>query len=197
MGPALLEARNPDTNVRAEPDITANRLGQIQPGAQYVVRGRRFEWYQIDYPDTPTHIGWVHQSVVNIIGDASLIPEIDPALLPTTDPTLAARQETAIAATQTPGGLLTLTAQVLVTPEGLFTTEPGILGVNVSTLAPGERLPTFTFPPFTDTPISIQELQNVKVTPEDSPTGFPPIIPVLGLGALGLMGLLVGILKRL
>ncbi len=191
-GPILAEAKSPDTNVRAEPDISSNRLGLIQPGAQYRVLARRFEWYQIEYPDTPTRLGWVHQSVVNIIGDAETIPDIEVESLPTTDPTLAAREETAIAATQTPGGLLTLTAQVFVTPAGIFTQVAG----PTSTLAPGERLPTFTFPPFTNTPIRIEELRKSTVTNPNS-SGFAPIVPIVGLAALGLLGLFVGILRRL
>ncbi len=191
-GPILAEAKSPDTNVRAEPDISSNRLGLIQPGAQYAVLAKRFEWYQIEYPDTPTRLGWVHESVVNIIGDPAAIPDIAVESLPTTDPTIAAREETAIAATQTPGGLLTLTAQVFVTPAGIFTQVAG----PTSTLAPGERLPTFTFPPFTNTPIRIEELRKSTVTNANS-SGFAPIVPIVGLVALGLLGLFVGILRRL
>ncbi|MBI5929070.1 MAG: SH3 domain-containing protein [Chloroflexi bacterium] len=192
-GPILAEAKSPDTNVRAEPDISANRLGLIQPGAQYRVLAKRFEWYQIEYPDTPSRLGWVHQSVVTIIGDPAAIPDIAVESLPTTDPTLAAREETAISATQTPGGLLTLTAQVFVTPQGIFTQVAG----PTSTLAPGERLPTFTFPPFTNTPIRIEELRKSTVTSPNNSSGFAPIVPIVGLAALGLLGLLVGILRRL
>jgi hypothetical protein len=192
-GPITLEARSPDTNVRAEPDITANRLGTIQPGNFYEVLSRRFEWFQIRYPDTPSQLGWVHESVVNISGDVAAIPELGEEQLPTTDPTLAAREETEIAVTQTPGAPLTLTAQAFITPEGIFTADVA----PTSTLAPGQRLPTFTFPPFTNTPIRIEELRESPAAVQPNSSGFPPIVPMVGLGALGLLGLLVGILRRM
>lgn len=192
-GPITAEAKSPDTNVRAEPDITSNRLGAIQPGNFYEVLSRRFEWFQIRFPDTPSQLGWVHESVVNISGDVAAIPELGEEQLPTTDPTLAAREETQLAVTQTPGSALTLTAQVFVTPEGIFTAAAG----PTSTLAPGQRLPTFTFPPFTNTPIRIEELRESPAAVQPNSSGFPPVVPMVGLGALGLLGLMVGILRRL
>lgn len=204
-GAVLIEAKGNDTNVRAGPDITDDRLGVIQPGTQYIVRGRRFEWYQIEYPDTPSRIGWVHQSVVNVIGDVSLILEIDPALLPTIDLTRASQQETLLAATSTPGGFLTLTAAVQITPEGIFTEEATPGRQNRPTLAPGERLPTFTFPPFSPTPLNVQAIQGVNITTQEDEglssilpgSTFAPIIPIAGMAALGLMGLFVSLFRRL
>jgi SH3-like domain-containing protein len=192
-GPALVEAKSPDTNVRVGPGIENDRIGQIQPGTQFVVRGRRFEWFRIDFPDAPSGIGWVHESVVNVIGDVSQIPELSEAELPTPDLTAAAREETQIAATQTPGGLLTLTAEAFITPQGIFTQTPQI-GAQ-PTLAPGERLPTFTFPPFTPTPLAIQALRQ-PVAVADESGGIAPIFIVVGLGGLGIMGLLVSLLRR-
>lgn len=192
-GPITLEARSPDTNVRAEPDITANRLGVIQPGTAYVVLSRRFEWFQIRYPANSDQFGWVHESVVTISGDVAAIPELGEDQLPTPDQTIAARQETQMAAETIPGGVLTLTAQVFVTPEGIFTADVA----PTSTLAPGQRLPTFTFPPFTNTPIRIEELRESPAAVQPNSSGFPPIVPMVGLGALGLLGLLVGILRRM
>lgn len=193
QGPVLVEAKNPDTNVRAGPDISQDRLGRIQPGERYVALSRRFEWIQIEFPNSPSRIGWVHESVVNFIGDPTEILDIDPEQLPTVDTTLAAQRETEIAITQTPGGIITLTAQSFVTPQGLLTAvqEP------TRTLAPGERLPTFTYPPFTNTPIPVQELQASRVVNQSEGSNFAPAIPVLALAALGLFGLFVGIFRRL
>ncbi len=193
-GPALVEAKGPDVNVRAGPDINEDRLGTIQPGERYVVFARRFEWLQIEFPNTPSRIGWVHESVVNVIGDVAQIPEIGVDELPTTDPVIEAEEQTLDAATLTPGGLITLTAQSLITPEGFFTVTPD---TQERTLAPGERLPTFTFPPFTNTPVPVQDLQGGDQIGGDTASGFPIAIPVIGLVALGLMGLLVGIFRRL
>jgi len=194
-GPALIEARNPDTNVRSGPDIGNDRLGQIQPEERYVVLGRRFKWLQIQFPNSPTGFGWVFEDVVNIIGDADQIPEISLEALPTTDPIIAAQQETLIAATLTPGGVLTLTAASFVTPEGLFTTTQSVEEQG-RTLAPGEVLPTFTYPPFTNTPVTISNLQPTDRTSSSS-GDFAPAIPALGLIGLGLLGLIIGIFRRL
>lgn len=194
-GPALIEARNPDTNVRSGPDISDDRLGQIQPGERYVVLGRRFKWLQIQFPNSPTSIGWVFEDVVNIIGEADQIPEISLEELPTTDPIIAAQQETLIAATLTPGGVLTLTRESFITPEGLFTSPP-LIEEQSRTLAPGEVLPTYTFPPFTNTPIPPSSLRAPDSTSSDS-SNFAPAIPALGLIGLGLLGLMIGIFRRL
>ncbi len=194
QGPAVVEAKNPDTNVRSGPDITADRLGQIQPGERYIVTGRRFKWLQIQYPNTPTGIAWVFEDVVDIIGEESLIPEIGTEELPTINPTEAAQQETLLAATQTPGGVLTLTAEAFVTPQGIFTLDPA---ATQPTLAPGEPLPPFTVPPFTFTPLPIDELQAPPPTNNSSNARFAPAIPILGLAALGLLGIFIAIFRRL
>lgn len=193
-GPASVEAKNPDTNVRSGPDINNDRVGIIQPGEQYVVRAKRFEWYRIDFPNAPSGIGWVNKNVVNVIGDENNIPEISEEEVPTIDVAEAAQQETLLAATQTPGGLLTLTAEVFITPQGIFTAAP-LIG-DQPTLAPGQRLPTFTFPPFSPTPVPLQDLRGGPVNVDGEDPGVVPIVPIAGLAALGLMGLFISILRR-
>ncbi|MCI0710009.1 MAG: hypothetical protein L0154_07580 [Chloroflexi bacterium] len=192
-GPALVEAKNPDTNVRIGAGTDFDRVGQIQPGSRYVIRGRLFQWYQIEYPDAPSGVGWVHESVVNIIGDVAQIADLSAEELPTPDTTAASEQETLIAATQTPGGILQLTEQAETGPQGAFTATPVIGGE--ATLAPGERLPTFTFPPFTPTPVSTSNFRETVRVEDDE--GLPPIVPIAGLAALGLMGLFYSLLRNL
>lgn len=194
QGRAFVEAKFPDANVRSGPGTDFDRLGVIQPGEQYFVIGRRFSWLQIEYPNSPTRTAWVFQDVVNINGDVNLIPDLNQADIPTIDPFLAAEAETLIAATQTPGGLLTLTAQADVSaPQGIFTATPEA----TTTLAPGERLPTFTFPPFTNTPIPVDQFQAQTSVTVGEEEPFAPAIPVLGLIGVGIFGLLVGIFRRL
>lgn len=188
-GRPYVEALADNTNVRAGPDINENRLGQIFPGTTYPILGRRFEWYWIEFPDSPTGTAWVHQSVVRVGGDVNQIPEIDLADVPTLDPAFVAAQQTAEAITATPGAAATLTAQAQITPTGIFTPGPG----DAPTLLPGQPLPTFTFPPYTVTPIPIPRTN----PPPTTNTGVAPIVPILALGALGLMGLLVSLLRRL
>lgn len=188
-GRPVAEALAEGTNVRAGPDISENRVGQIYPGTAYAILGRRFQWYWIEFPDSPSGTAWVHESVVRVTGDTALIQEVELESVPTIDPAFLAAQQTADAITATPGAAATLTAQAQITPTGIFTPEPGA----GPTLAPGQPLPTFTFPPYTVTPVIIPR---TNPTPTAN-TGLPPLVPILALGALGLVGLLVSILRRL
>lgn len=186
----FVEARANDTNVRAGPDINAERVGLIYPGTQYRVIARRFEWYQIEFLESPTGSAWVHNSVVDLTGNAADIPEVELEQIPTIDPTFIAAQETARFVRETPGALATLTAAVEITPTGVFTTSPDEL----STLDPSAIPPTFTEPAHTNTPIVIPRGAPASV---ESSGSLPPIVPILALAAIGLMGLLVGLLRRL
>lgn len=194
QGRAYVEAKNPDANVRSGPGTDRERVGIIQPGEQYFIIGVYFEWYQIEYPNVPSGAAWVYFGVVDVFGDPNLIPNLAQADVPTIDPADVEQAATLSAATQTPGGLLTLTAAVQFTPQGFFTTTPAA----TTTLAPGERLPTFTFPAITDTPIPIEQLQTRPVDVDaENEEPFAPAIPILGLIGLGTLGLLIGIFRRL
>jgi len=186
----FVEALANDTNVRAGPDIDAERVGLIYPGTQFQVIARRFEWYQIQFPESPTGSAWVHNSVVSLTGNAADIPEVELDQIPTIDPAFIAAQATARFVRETPGALATLTAAVAITPTGVFTPAPG----EISTLDPSAIPPTFTEPPYTNTPIVIPRGAPVST---GSAGGVPPIVPILALAALGLMGLLVALLRRL
>ena len=189
-GRPFVEAIQDATNVRAGPDINEDRLGQIYPGTRYAVLGKRFEWYWIEYPESPIGSAWVHNSVVTLTGDPALIPDIELDQIPTIDPQFINQQGTAQAVQDTPGALASLTAQALITPTGLFTPEGGQAG---PTLIPGQPLPTFTYPPYTVTPVLVPRTN----PPTAEQTGVAPIMIILALAALGLMGLLVGFLRRI
>jgi len=191
-GRPVIEAISNDTNVRAGPDINDTPVGKIYPGRQYPVIGQRFDWYQIEFPDTPSGTAWVYSGVVTLTGDASLIVQFEQEDVPTVDPAFAAVQETLAVVTGTPGAVATLTAQVQITPTGVFTAAPGEAG---PTLMPGQPLPTFTFPPYTVTPVIIPRVAPSTVQTDSG--SLPPILPILALGALGLLGLLVSLLRRL
>jgi hypothetical protein len=188
-GRPYVEALSNDTNVRAGPDINANRIGVIYPGTTYPVIGRRFDWLEIEFSDSPSGTAWVYNGVVSLSGDESLIPELNLEDIPTLDPAFIAQQETLAYISATPGSITTLTAQAMITPTGVFTAGPG----EGPTLVPGAPLPTYTFPPYTPTPVVIPTTN----PPPPSSSGIPPILPILALGALGLMGLLIAILRRL
>ena len=189
-GRPVVEAISDATNVRAGPDINESRLGQIYPGTKYTVLGRRFDWFWIEFPDTPGGTAWVYKDVVTLTGDETQIQELELEDIPTLAPEVAAEQQTAAAITLTPGAIASLTAQALITPTGIFTPGPG----EGPTLLPGQPLPTFTFPPYTPTPVVIPR---TNPQPTDESTGIPPILPIVALGAVGLLGLLVAIMRRL
>lgn len=189
QGRPWIEAIADATNVRAGPDIDETNIGKIYPGTTYPILGKRFQWYWIEYPEAPAGNAWVHESVVTVGGDETLITNLEE--IPTTAPELAEAQETANAITLTPGLAATMTAQMLVTPTGIFTPQAG---EPIATRAPGEPLPTFTFPPYTPTPLAIPRVNTNTQTTEG---GIAPILPIMALGALGLMGLIVATLRRL
>lgn len=142
----FVEAINPDANVRDNPTIEGLRIGVIQPGTPYPVRGRRFEWWLIEYPSSANGFAWVHQSVVRVMGDTSIIPDIDPASLPasrlpTTTPTVA------VVPSNTPTSA----------PSNNVTPTPTEV---VTTIAPTEALFTFTPIGATPTPLNFAELEN-------------------------------------
>ncbi len=185
IGRPWVEALGEYANVRAEPDINGAQVGQIRPGTTYPILGQRFQWYWIEYPEIPAGTAWVHESVVKVGGDVTQIVQLEE--LPTVEPELAAAQATALAISATPGIAATMTAQAQITPTGAFTLQPqagGALG--------GQALPTFTFPPYTVTPLVIP-----RQNPPPAESGLPPIVPIMALGALGLLGMLVAMLRRL
>lgn len=142
------EALNPDANVRAEPSIEGTRLGVIQPGARYGVQGKRFEWLLIEYAAAPNGWAWVHQSVVTVSGDVSLLPEVDPANLP---PLVAgvASSPTATGATM---------------PSAATSSQTPLATSPVSPPIPTLRLPTFTPPAATPTPLDFSMLEAGTLT---------------------------------
>lgn len=186
-GQILLEARE-FANVRAQPDPDAAQLGQIRVGERYVVMGRYFQWYQFQYPSSPTGAGWVFGELVNVIGDAALIPEMaDPAANAPNEAEIQAAG-TAAAVTQTPGGVLTATAATRFEALGQATLDGPVI------------LPTFTYPPgvvFQPTAAALEaEATPTPATTEQSSGSIPPVVPILAIGGLGVLGLLIYSLRR-
>lgn len=202
----LLEAKESagEVNVRAEADIESDRLGTIRAGEFYPVLGRYFRWLQFQFDSSPSGRAWVFDELVNITGDESTIPDLSEAPLPTVDPAIEAATQTEQAITQTPGGVLTATAQSRILPvPGQDDDVPG--GDN-----PGESgaeiadnvLPTFTYPPDivavapTEAEVTITPTISPGTTPLSVPDQVPPIVPILLLGAGGLLGLIVSSIRR-
>ncbi len=189
VGPALAEALEGETNVRAAPDIEAERLGQIVPGEFYPVLGRAAGtlWLKIQYPGSPTGTAWVFEQVVSLTGNVDQIPELEAVSVgPTIDAAAVAGTQTIEAIALTPGALATATAEAIIFGAAL----------NGSPLPPTETqgpLPTYTFPP-TLAPQSTAAASRSATATDTS--GMPPIVPILALAGLGSLGLLISLLRR-
>lgn len=198
IGPVMLEALT-EANVRSQPDPESERLGTIRAGDQYVVIGRYFRWFQFQYNQTSSGIGWVFDELVTIIGDESSIADLTQAELPAQDVNLT---ETSAILAQTAGGILTATAIINAVPLPALTQQNGSTSqINPIPIAP-EVLPTFTFPPNIPPRLSPEVFsstldQNASATESPQandlvlPSTIPPILPILILGGLGVLGLLV------
>jgi hypothetical protein len=193
LGPASAEALNPGTNVRTEPNIEADLVQQINPGERFPILGRYFEWYQLQFPAARSGVAWVHNSVVQVLGDPALIPDFSNTELPTQDPAILNAQATADVIILTPGGELTVTAQVLAsTPQAVDSNNSDPNAPQV----PAQALPTFTFPAVTATPINLADLGTARNVTVGS-GGLPPIAPIAALFGIGGLGLLITLLRRL
>jgi uncharacterized protein YraI len=103
---------NDFVNVRAAPDVNANRLGQLDKGQNAPVRGRLADstWLQINFPAAADGIGWVLASVAQVNGDLNAVPVVTPgatagataAVTSTTTTTTTAAATPATAATSAP-----------------------------------------------------------------------------------------------
>lgn len=191
-------AASADINVRDAPDVTGNRLGSLEQGREYVVRGRFFSWYQFDYGSSNSGLAWVFGDLVEIIGDESEIPVVDPFAVPTAVPTGEVDAATATALALTPGAAETATAQTRL--------------VDLPTLGPGTaESDTAFFPTFTPPPDLVPRIQQNGANTLSSPTptpnfaeqavtlvasgGVPPLAPIVTLFAFGLIGLIIALLR--
>src|SRR5215213_2671397 len=114
-GPVQLEAKD-IANVRALPDQTSERLGEIRAGTRYNIIRQYFHWIEFQYDQSPNQRGWVFDELVNFIGDQGSIQQVE-----SLDATSASNfsfdtTATGLALTETPGGLLTATALARTNP---------------------------------------------------------------------------------
>ncbi len=209
---AMLEAKESAgrVNVRFEAHPESNTVGTIAMGDQYVVRGKFGQWYQINFEDSPDGTGWVFSELVDIIGDASVIPDLSQSLLPTSNPTLVAATQTAAALLLTPGAVLTATANTreITGPVAAINSEgTTVVDAQGTGLPQNTPLPTFTYPPeiaaaaqSTSDVSAPESAPDIEPTMEPSltfmPDDVPPLVPIVVLGGFGLLGLAVASLRR-
>jgi len=202
-GPVQLEARQEagPVNVRAQADPNSDRLGSIQYGEQYVVLGRYFRWLQIRFEPSPSRVAYVFEELVDIIGDESQIPDLTQEELPTEDLSLLEPTLTWEALQLTPGAEETLRAQ-----NEREITAPGADSEGDVPSGDGDEfgvMPTFTYPPnvVAQAPTEMP-VMDVTSTPDPArlninvSDGVAPILPIVLLGALGVIGILLSLLRR-
>jgi hypothetical protein len=180
-------------NVRDYPDVIGAYLGSLEPEEQYEVTGRFFSWYQFRYETAPDGLGWVFGQSVRIIGDDSDIPIIDPDAAPTPveDPTLEAQLRLL---TPDVANTATASARILSVPTDEF-------------FGNGQQFPpTYTPPPDV---VALAPTQSIGLQASPTPPSslidatiesvasgdIPPILPILGLGVFGLLGLLISLIR--
>ncbi len=198
-----------DVNVREEADPEAAVLGTISHGTQYVVTGRYYRWYQFRFDRSSTGLGYVFEELVQVTGDSAQITDL--TLLPTVavDAEVVGATQTWEAITQTPGIALTATANAGILSGPIPAGEAGLtLGTIGPDATPGGQaagpLPTFTFPPdlvrASDGNLFAQASPTPDLTRAEAETAsqvtYTPAMPILLLGALGVLGLLVSAARR-
>ncbi|MBN1311650.1 MAG: SH3 domain-containing protein [Anaerolineae bacterium] len=177
-------------NLRTVPSIgdDSDIVATLEGGTTLPVIGRwiGYDWLLVAWTEAPGGQAWIHQSVVTIIGDLTTVPAVTPMPQATIEPTQAILNATATVLLQTPGGAETATAAAFSVPSGVYTVTPG-------NPALGGALPTFTPPE----PYIQPETLPPPTGSTQSRRGPAPAVMIIALGAMGLLTLAVGLLRRL
>lgn len=186
--PVTAQAIGTPTNLRAGPGLNFDIVGVLNAGDTVPIIGRsvQFPWYVVTWADSATGQAWVFAQLVQVLGDITTVPIVDAPAVPTIDPTQAAINGTVTAALQAPGGPETATAQALFPATGIYTLPPGGQAVV------GGSLPTFTAPP------PLAPVDALPVSPAEAARSGPaPAVIIVALGAMGLLMLALGLLRRM
>lgn len=176
-------------NVRASPSTDAEIIGKIHVGETYPILSKYGKWYEILYgkPDPGTK-GWVFEDIVIVESSGGSIPTSAASDVPTANVSTAAAKNLAESITATPGAPGSATALQL-SATGVVVRNPD--GPTLEPVSSGPK-PTFTYPP---------PLAEATLAPRSgfvtNQAGLPPIVPIIGLAAVGLFGLLISGLRRL
>jgi hypothetical protein len=175
-------------NLRTLPSIDADIVASLDGGTTLPVVGRwvGYDWLLVAWSEAPGGQAWVHLSVVTIIGDITTVPAVTPLPQATIEPTQAILNATATVLLQTPGGAETATAAAFSIPSGVYTVTPG-------NPALGGALPTFTPPE----PYIQPETLAAPTGSTQARRGPAPAVLIIALGAMGILTLAVGLVRRL
>lgn len=179
-----------EARLRTTPDIgtDANIVAVLEGGVILPVVGQwlGYDWLLVAWVEAPGGKAWIHKSVVEISGDLTTVPAVTPPPQATVELTQAALDATATIILQTPGAAETATAAAFFAPSGVYTVTPGSVAV-------AGVMPTFTPPePYVQ--------PETLAAPEGAAQlrrGPAPAVLIIALGAMGLLTLIVGLLRRL
>ncbi|MEL7435575.1 MAG: hypothetical protein AAFN11_16625 [Chloroflexota bacterium] len=176
-------------------------IGSLQSDLTYQVTGQYFSWIEFQFGNSPTGRAWTYIENVSLAGNLNEIPFIDP------EARAASQQSpeeiataTALVFFQTPGVAETATAQARILEAP---TQDSNASDTIS-----EFPPTYTPPadivalqPTSDSDISALAINSnntvVNTTLESIAEGnIPPILPIAVLGLFGVLGLLIGLIRR-
>lgn len=187
--PVLAETIGDPTNLRTGPGIDFDLVAELPIGTTLPIIGRwlGYDWLLVAWADAPGGEAWIYQPLVIVRGDITTVPAVDPPEAPTVDPTQESIEMTAMVLLQTPGAAETATATAFFLPTGVFTQTPSGEGPLVG------ALPTFTPPP----PFVQPDELAVPQSPHLQQGGLPPATLIIALGAMGVLTLTLGLLRRL
>lgn len=179
-----------EANLRTEPDIStdANIVATLEGGTTLPVVGRwiGYDWLLVAWAEAPGGQAWIYIATVDITGDLTTVPAVTPAPKATIEPTQAALNATSTVILQTPGAAETATAAAFFAPSGVYTVTPGSVSI-------AGVMPTFTPPE----PYVQPETLAAPEGSTQSRRGPAPAVLIIALGAMGMLTLVVGLLRRL
>lgn len=184
-------------NIRAQPDTTADILGQLDRDNDYVILGRYVRWLQFEYNRSPTGYGWVFDELVEITGDQNQIPDVENPFSNVAPLLSGSENANATAASSAEE------ARLIQIPDtsGLTNATP-----ESSAVGAGGRLPTFTPPPDVSSVLMARtpdiliagdnEQQLTALVERIASGGIPPIVPISLLFGFGVLGLLFAQIRK-
>lgn len=172
-------------------------IGYLESNRDYQVIGNYYSWYEIQFAGSPNGRGWVYIETIRVSGALNEIPFIDPASIPVESSFEDNQTQTAIALYETPGVAETATEQARILTLPSQEAQESVSQFLSTYTPPAEivqRPPTQDLnlaPSATPENIAVQRAINTVAR-----EGIPPIVPILALGLFGILGLMIGLIRR-
>jgi len=173
-------------------------LGVLQDNTQYQVLGQYFSWYQIQLTTVPQGFGWVYYEDVQVSGDFTTIPAIDPNAQSVELSQQDIATQTAQVLFQTPGFAETATAESRVLEVPQETVNPNSDSEFPATFTPPADMVELQPTSLPDArPTQQPQVDIVNATIESVRSGnVPPLLIIIGLALFGTLGILISSVRR-